>query len=400
MTALDTPLTLLGGLSASQFMQRYWQRRALLIRQAIPGMVPPVDIAGLKKLAAQDDVQSRLIWRDQSQWHLKHGPLRRVPAMREPDWTLLVQSLDQHDDAISELLSRFRFIPDARVDDVMVSLASQGGGVGPHFDSYDVFLLQAQGTRRWRISQQKDLSLLPDMSLKILRDMRVEDEFVLEPGDMLYLPPNYAHDGIAESANCMTISIGFRSPTLATLAQGLLEAAADQVMARLGESGGIYGDPPLPGPVLSAHYRDPGQPATAHPAELPDRLVAAAQAAVRKLTLDQEALAARFLGCWLSEPSDSAVFDAPEDMALSLTSAVPATGSVHLDRRTRMLYRKRQLFINGEVAPIAANALLRHLADHRSIACHRLSTKGCDIETLELLDDWLAAGWMHWRADK
>ena len=221
-----------------------------------------------------------------------------------------MQSVDLHSDAAAELMQQFRFIPDARLDDVMISIASHGGGVGPHFDSYDVFLLQAAGQREWRYGHQKDLSLEPGLPLKILSRFEPEASAVLSPGDMLYLPPQAAHDGIAVGDGCMTISIGFRAPTQATLARGLLEAAADQVMARVGLLGGPYGEPALPGPKLSAVYRDPAQPAVATPAELPDGLIAATLETVDKLRFD-EALASRFLGCWLTEPSNLSVFDAP-----------------------------------------------------------------------------------------
>ena len=138
-----------------------------------------------------------------------------LPAVTRKAWTLLVQA-DLHVDAARALLDRFRFIPDARLDDLMISYATDGGGVGPHFDSYDVFLLQVEGRRRWRVGAQKDLSLQPDVPLKILENFEPSDEWVLEPGDMLYLPPHIAHDGVAEG-ECMTCSIGFRAPSAGEL---------------------------------------------------------------------------------------------------------------------------------------------------------------------------------------
>ena len=149
-------------------MRRYWQKKPLLIRRAIPGFKPPVAIAAIKKLARRDDVESRLIWRENGEWQMENGPFARLPKDNEGDWTLLVQSVDLHSDAAAELMQQFRFIPDARLDDVMISIASHGGGVGPHFDSYDVFLLQAAGRREWRYGRQKDLSLEPGLPLKIL----------------------------------------------------------------------------------------------------------------------------------------------------------------------------------------------------------------------------------------
>lgn len=208
---LDHPLPLLGDQSPNDFMRRYWQKKPLLIRQAIPGFKPPVTIAAVKKLARRDDVESRLIWRENGEWQMESGPFARLPKDNEGDWTLLVQSVDLHSDAAAELMQQFRFIPDVRLDDVMISIASHGGGVGPHFDSYDVFLLQAAGEREWRYGRQKDLSLEPDLPLKILSRFEPEAQAVLAPGDMLYLPPQAAHDGIATGDGCMTISIGFRA---------------------------------------------------------------------------------------------------------------------------------------------------------------------------------------------
>ena len=312
---IHLPLTLLGGLSPADFMRRYWQRKPLLIRQAIPGFKPPLNIAALKKLARRDDVESRLIWREDGAWQMEQGPFARLPKAAEPDWTLLVQSVDLHSDAASALLQQFRFIPDARLDDIMISVASDGGGVGPHFDSYDVFLLQAAGRRRWRYGRQQDLSLQPGLPLKILSQFTPEHDVVLEPGDMLYLPPHAAHDGIAVGDDCMTISIGFRAPTQAALARGLLEAAADQAMARVGLLGGPYGEPPLPGPRLDALYRDPDQPAVDTPAALPDALVQATLDTLAKVRFD-DALAARNAALGLARQAGNQIWEAMAHLEL------------------------------------------------------------------------------------
>src|SRR5690606_20654495 len=152
---LHSPSALLGGHSPDDFMRNYWQRKPLLIRQAIPHFKPPLPATAIRRLARRDDVESRLIRRENGQWQIKNGPFSRFPGADKPDWTLLVQGVDLHDEATAELMHRFRCISDARLDDTIVSIAGDGGGVGPHFDSYDVFLLQASGRRRWRISQQK-----------------------------------------------------------------------------------------------------------------------------------------------------------------------------------------------------------------------------------------------------
>lgn len=388
----DKPLTLLGGLTPAQFMKTYWQKKPLLIRQAIPDFKSPVSVAALKKMSKQDEVESRLIQREKDQWQMDCGPFSRLPKASTPDWTLLVQSVDIHNDAACALMNQFRFVPDARLDDLMISLATVGGGVGPHFDSYDVFLLQAHGRRRWQFGQQSDLSLVEGLPLKILSDFVPEQEFVLEPGDMLYLPPQAAHDGVALD-ECMTISIGFRAPDEAALARGMLEAAADQIVARAGLASGPYGEPPLPGPKLDALYRDPKQVATVHPAEIPDGLIQTAVKAVSKIQFN-EALAHRFLGCWLTEPNQAAVFDSYEDHEDNDDEDEPYTHWV-LDRRTRMLYRGKQLFINGEVAAVEAESGLKILADERALAGSNPAAKKFSQDAVEALADWLDAGWIH-----
>lgn len=395
MMNIDQALPLLGGLSPREFMRRHWQRKPLLIRQAIPGFKPSLSITDIRQLVKREEVESRLIWRDAKGWNMKTGPLSKLPPQKQANWTALAQSVDLHDDATAALLRQFRFISDARLDDAMISIASDGGGVGPHFDSYDVFLLQAHGKRRWRISQQKDLTLIPGMPLKILQNFQPEDEYVLEPGDMLYLPPHVAHDGIAEG-DCMTISIGFRAPTEATLACGMLEAANDQIMANLGDIGGFYATPVIPGPVLSDTYKDPGVAATETPAALPGGLVDAALAAIRKLQFD-EALAARFLGQWLTDLPENADFD-PSSDDLDLAQDFPPSGELVLDRCTKMMYWNDSLFINGEVAPVTAGPLLRRLADERRLDCSpALGAELTQVE-LALMTEGLEDGWLHYSA--
>ena len=197
LPAIDTPTPLLGALSPRRFMRRHWQKRPLLIRQALPGVRPPLDRGALFALAGSEDVESRLIVRQRDRWTLRSGPLprRALPPVSQAGWTLLVQGLDLHVPAARDLLSMFRFVPEARLDDLMLSWASDGGGVGPHVDSYDVFLLQVQGRRRWRIAPPGDDTLRPDLPLKILAHFEPQQEWPLEPGDMLYPPPGWGHDG-------------------------------------------------------------------------------------------------------------------------------------------------------------------------------------------------------------
>ncbi len=382
------PLEMLGGLTATEFMRDYWQKRPLLVKQAFPGLKPPVSTSDLKKLSKRDDVQSRLILQEQGQWQLEHGPLTKLPGANKPDWTLLIQSLDIHDDSASALLHRFNFMPAARLDDLMVSIATQGGGVGPHFDSYDVFLIQAQGQRHWKFGQQKDLSLIGGLPLKILKNFKPQEDAVLEPGDMLYLPPHAAHDGISLSNDCMTLSVGFRAPDMATLAQGMLEAAAEQIAAREHGATSPMADPPLPGVNLSARFCDPGQPAVVEPALLPERLIQACVESVKRLRFDQ-ALASRFLGCWLTEPNPMAVFDPANDPV----DLQPGYKLV-LDRRTRMLYQGQMFFVNGELAPIKPNALVKKLANDRELTLTPANLSKMPDSVQQCLLDWLDAGWI------
>ncbi len=394
--ALHDPRTLLGGISPTQFMAEYWQKKPLLIRGALPGLVPPVPLAQLKRLSRRDDVESRLIWRESNQWCMEHGPFDHLPRATEKEWTLLVQGVDLHDDVASDLLHQFNFVPSARLDDMMISYATDGGGVGPHFDSYDVFLIQAYGKRRWRYGKQKDLSLLPDLNLKILAKFQPEFDDVLAPGDMLYLPPHLAHDGVA-IGNCMTLSIGFKAPDAATLARGMLEAASDQIAARSGAGQSPFATPPLPGPRLHKRFKDPGQTAVTQPSALPKKLVKAACDAVKHLKFDRT-LAQRYLGCWLTEPHPLAVF-VPIKRGKTLPLDVKALkkGYWRLDRRTRMLHADKILYVNGEVAPVAANTILRTLANTRRLDVKKLQASPQAEMILVCLNEWTLDGWLHWQ---
>ncbi|WXL27597.1 cupin domain-containing protein [Ectopseudomonas mendocina] len=215
----DAPLQLLGGLTPREFMRDYWQKKPLLVRQAIPGFESPISPDELAGLALEDEVESRIVIENGAHpWELRRGPFAEdtFSQLPEKDWTLLVQAVDQFVPEVAELIEDFKFLPKWRIDDVMISYAAPGGGVGPHFDNYDVFLLQGYGKRRWQIGQMcdSDSPMLKHADLKILAEFTKTDEWVLEPGDMLYLPPLLAHCGTAED-DCMTYSVGFRAPSAA-----------------------------------------------------------------------------------------------------------------------------------------------------------------------------------------
>ena len=367
---IDAPLPLLGGLSPAQFMRRHWEKKPLLVRQAWPGIRPPVTRAQAFALASSDDVESRLVVRSGGGWQVKHGPLprRALPPVAQPEWTLLVQGLDLHVDAARALLEPFRFVPEARLDDLMISWASDGGGVGPHVDAYDVFLLQVHGRRRWRVGRVADPSHIDGLPLKILRQFEPEFDWVLEPGDMLYLPPLWGHDGVAVG-ECMTCSVGFRSPEALGLSADLLQRLAD-------------GDDDERGRL----YKDPSQAATTTPGAIPAALTDFARQAVLK-RLDEPGALQRALGEALSEPKPRVWFEAGGHGEL--------TQGVRLDRRSRMLYDDRHVFINGEAFRVAGRdaTLMRRLADARCLSAADCAKLGADAR--EVVQGWLDDGWLQ-----
>lgn len=373
---VNQSLQLLGGLSPQLFMKRHWQKKPLLVRQAIPDFKPLLDRAELFELASHEDVQARLVIQEPGKtpgWRLKNGPFERraIPALKRPGWTILLQGVDLQHDAVHALMNKFRFVPDGRLDDLMISYATEGGGVGPHYDSYDVFLLQAQGRRRWRIGRQKDKTLQPDVPLKILANFEPEQEFVLEPGDMLYLPLLHAHDGIAID-ECMTYSIGFRSPGRGELARELLQRLAEDAQDVVGVS----------------VYRDPHQAAVGQPGEIPMQMVEFARDALQGALKDPDALG-RALGEYLTEPKPNVWFETAEP------GATQSDETVRLDRRTKMMFDARHIFINGESFRASGRdaTLMRRLSDERCLSRQDLGRTSAEARSL--LQSWCEAGWLH-----
>jgi 50S ribosomal protein L16 3-hydroxylase len=379
----NTPLNLLGGLSPTEFMKRHWQKKPLLIRQAIPGMKPLIDRTSLLEMLESEEVESRQIVRNGEKWTLKKGPMKRksLPSLKTPNWTVLVQGVDLHNDAVHALLQQFRFVPDARLDDLMVSFATDGGGVGPHFDSYDVFLLQAHGQRKWRIGRQKKFELQEGVPLKILKDFKPEAEYLLNPGDMLYLPPGYAHDGIAVG-ECMTYSIGFKAPRTAQLASellmGLSEVMSDDMSDKAGSS-------------LDVIYQDPRQTAAVRDAGIPPALQKFALQAVTKAVKDPQILNC-LLGEALTEPKPNVWFDPPHPDDLGQWSW-PC--SIHLDRRTKMLFDPKHIFVNGESFRASGRdaKLLQKLANEKTLNAKEASI--LSAPAAELMQAWWEEGWWH-----
>ena len=340
-------ISLLGGLTPRQFLRDYWQKKPLLIRQAIPNFKGVISTANFTKLAGHQAVQSRLVTRVGRTWQMTRGPfsaraLRQLPPTY---WTILIQDLNHHIDAGMALLRQFNFIPYARLDDLMVSYAAPGGGVGPHVDSYDVFLLQGEGERRWRISAQDDHTLVKNLPLKILRNFRAEQEWILQPGDMLYLPPGYAHDGVALS-ECTTYSIGFRAATNQEMLQQFLNHVQDEL-------------------VVEGMYSDPDLALQSSPAAISTAMVSKVDALINGLKWKQWDVA-RFLGIYLTEPKAQVYFDPPaESLTFAKFRQQAKRQGVMLDRKSRMLVRPPWLFMNGDcivLEPTSAH-ILRELAD-------------------------------------
>ena len=341
---LGVPWALFGGISPEQFMARYWQKKPLLVRGAIPAfslsaqhgepLASPIPAPELLQFALKEELEARLV--KSKPWSFEHGPFSKkaIPALEKPNWTLLLQGMEAHHPSAAKILSWFRFIPDARLDDLMISIAGIGGGVGPHFDSYDVFLIQMSGRRQWQISEQKDLSLNPKLPLKILQNFKPEQEWTLEPGDMLYLPPHIAHDGIALDAGCQTWSVGFRSPSFKELLQ--------EGLWRLAESLEDI-------PALDQKFADPKQGATHTAEQLPDELIKQLDTQLKVLKLDKIDGFLPGITAYLSEPKQEALFEAIESplkpkeflKKLGINKLIPHP-------QTRILSLGKQVYCNGE----------------------------------------------------
>jgi len=286
------------GMPPDAFLRDYWQKKPLLIRNAFPGFVSPVEPEDLAGLACEDGVLARLIEHDKPSdaWRVRHGPFAEddFPGLPDHDWTLLVQDVDKWDADIRALLARFDFLPRWRIDDVMISFAATGGSVGAHVDQYDVFLLQAQGQRRWQIdaSPNPPLGFRDDVELKLLREFHPTHDWVLNPGDMLYLPPGVPHHGVAENA-CLTFSVGMRAPAAAELL-------------------GDYADTLAADAPDELRYADPDQTLPSDTGEIDDAAMQRVEAALRQLRMDDPDRFGDWFGGFITTYR-SAVLPAPDD---------------------------------------------------------------------------------------
>ncbi|MDH5527007.1 MAG: cupin domain-containing protein [Nitrospirota bacterium] len=301
----------LAGTSPAQFLREYWQKKPLLVRGAFPRLRPPLEPEELAGLALEEEVNSRIVRQHGPHgepWHAAHGPFTEddFASLPETGWTLLVQEVNHHVPKVADLLTPFSFLPAWRLDDVMVSYAAEGGGVGPHTDSYDVFLIQAQGRRRWRIAPAGTGGELVDgLDVQILSDFQPTEEWVLEPGDMLYLPPGVPHDGEAVDGPCMTCSVGFRAPSVLDLLGCALTDAARRINPE-------------------ARYTDPDLTPQKHPGWIGPEAVDKARRILEQAILDPDTITGWF-GQLMTEPRrgsppDPELGPAPEEAAALLDS--------------------------------------------------------------------------------
>ncbi len=357
---------LLGGLSPQLFLRRHWQKRPLLVRCALPSFTGVIGKRRLFALAARSEVESRLVERRGKRWRVTSGPLPascfRNAGRR--NWTLLVNGVNQHAAAAERLLRRFAFLPQARLDDVMVSYAAPGGGVGPHFDSYDVFLVQGAGRRIWRLSRKKTFSCEAQTPLRLIRNFVPDEEYLLEPGDLLYLPPGWGHDGVALD-ECFTCSVGFRAPRGAELGAAFLDY--------LHERG-------LP----DAQYRDPDLKPARRAAHIDARMVGFAAQLLGRIRWKRDDVE-DFLGRYLTTPKEEVVFR-PEKALLK-------NKFIELNPKTQLLYRGARFFINGESFSVEPRQrrILAQLADQRRASSKALARAG--LKRLVLA--WRQSGYLR-----
>ena len=370
-------LRLPDGLDTAAFLKLYWQRRPLLMRNAlqIPGALFANELAFL---ACDEEVESRIVMEQgvSGRWQVLHGPFTDDDFARLPDshWTLLVQDVDKWLPEVARTLDDFRFLPDWRVDDIMVSYAADHGSVGPHTDDYDVFLIQASGRRRWQITSEPvaDADLLPDLDLRILKHFEPDEDWVLEPGDVLYLPPKIAHWGTG-LGECMTWSVGFRAPSAGEIAAAWIE----QRLATASDD----------------RYRDPAPGSITRPGEIPPQTIDATRRMCARLLDPETEDFTRWMTGFLSEPKEH-LSPLPAETPLSmpeLARRLRAGASLRRAPGARILcYRQ------GEAIYLAASGIVHDLdtgladlatllADMRYVQAERLAPWLDDPRALDLL---------------
>ncbi len=350
----------LGQLTPQQFLEHYWQKEPVMIRNAFPDYQCPISPEELGGLALEEEVESRLIQQisEPPYWLVRHGSFREEELTDLPDthWTLLVQEINKHIAEFALLQNHFNFLPNWRLDDVMVSFAPEGGTVGPHADNYDVFIIQGTGQRRWQINRTEpsENDLIPDLPLQIMKEMAVEQEWILNPGDMLYLPPGVAHHGVALN-DSLSISVGFRAPTIGELLSG------------------FYGDA-IASQAVNQFLSDPNLELQDNPGEIAQNSLSQIRAIIRALATDDAAIDDWF-GSYITDIRPGHYLPEPESKISGDTflQQLAQQGEVWRSEYARYAYidsaQKSQLFVAGESFNLnqAQLALAKQLCSQRRL---------------------------------
>jgi len=367
---LNRKTHILGKISINDFLKNYWQKKPLLIKNAIANFESPITESDLFTIAQNEEAVSRLIEYKQDIWQVKYGPFKKsdLPKKTNIPWTILVQNINHYLPFAESFLNLFKFIPYARLDDLMISYATKKGSVGPHFDSYDVFLFQAQGIREWKISDQKKFTLDKKSSIKIITNFKSKNSWVLKPGDMLYLPPNIGHWGISQSDDCLTYSIGFRAPATFEIQSKFLDFIQDHLIANENEI-----------------YKDPNLAPQKNPAEISSNMTKAMRNIVDRLRWDKSSIN-HFIGQLLSEPIESSVFETRKPLNLKAFEKRIVNKTLKLNSKTRMLFIKNNFYVNGEFLKIDKKytLFLKQLANDREISFESTLNKS-DLNALGIV---------------
>lgn len=381
----NQPLPHLNNLTPAEFLRDYWQKKPLLVRNAFPELAYRLSPEDLIELSQEEGVEARLVLEHgKTPWELRKGPFNSKTFKQLPPthWTLLVQAVDHYLPELADYLDHFNFIPNWRIDDIMISFAPEGGSVGPHYDQYDVFLIQGIGQRRWQLGQHcnEDTPRVAGTPLRILQEINTNFDEILNPGDLLYVPPGLAHYGVAQN-DCTTYSIGFRAPVLGQLLDRLTEAA-------------------LESPASQQLFTDAGRTAVNLPAALTAHDVELLRQQILPLLNDSQRLE-KALAAFLSEPK----YDDYEPLGAELNlndirGAIDGNLALRRDPASHMLYTlagelPSALFINGQEVPFPKKLapLVQLLSDARQITGHSLQAWQNDDEALIWLADQLAMGY-------
>jgi len=362
----------LGTLSVNAFLNEYWQKKPILIRNAIKTSSLPIEADELAGLACEAQVESRIISNIDDSWKLKHGPFEETLFSTLPasNWTLLVQAVDHWSPKAADFLQQFNFIPSWRIDDLMVSYATKGGGVGPHFDQYDVFLVQSHGQRKWDVGTiyDDDAKLVQDIPVSILNDFEAEESWIANPGDIVYIPPGYGHNGIALSDECITCSVGFRAPSHSEV----LCEFADFIGVKLSEA---------------LRYEDPDLTTQTHSGEIKTAAIDNFQTILSKYTNDKS-LISEWLGQYASTPKY------PEQHEIDKEHYT-------LDKLTKNLSLNKELIKNESSRFYFIENLPVHklFVDGARIDTHNISNEFieflCDNREIELINFTLKREYLH-----